>query len=101
MKPKQFNVDHDKIKKRKAKEVKQAITRMTSSERRLFLSVPDRYKHRFLRGFRGELSPRQAIKMNCLQCQSWTLSRVTNCTDNICPLHSHRPTGRVKEEKDE
>lgn len=50
------------------------------------------------KSFLGKVSPRQAIKMQCLECNGWSRKAVRECADNCCPLWLYRPT---KSEADE
>ena len=50
------------------------------------------------RSFLGKVSPRQAIKMQCLECNGWSRKAVRECADNCCPLWLYRP---IKSEADE
>ena len=45
----------------------------------------------FERVFRGEGSPRQAIKAMCLECLGFNADDIRNCTAPACPLFHNRP----------
>lgn len=53
--------------------------------------IPIKYQKQYIKAVNGELSPRQAIKINCLECVGWRRSEVTLCTDKTCPLYKYRP----------
>ena len=86
------------LKMKKEREINEAYGQMTVAERRFFQLIPNSYRYRFVKGFKGELSSRQAIKMMCLQCQLWKLSKVKDCLDTMCSLHPHRPKRKEKKE---
>jgi len=45
----------------------------------------------FERVFRGEASPRQAIKAYCCECQSFATAAIRDCPTATCPLFKYRP----------
>lgn len=45
----------------------------------------------FQRCFRGEASPRAAIKGQCLVCVWGDHAAIRNCTADACPLWEYRP----------
>ena len=53
--------------------------------------VPKRYRAHYLRSIRGEVSPRMAIKLNCLMCVGWDKEEAKLCTAPTCPLYQMRP----------
>jgi hypothetical protein len=53
--------------------------------------VPERYQALYERTQAGMASPRQAIKMQCLECVSYDQDEVKACTDTGCPLYLYRP----------
>ncbi len=36
------------------------------------------------------LSPIKAIRLNCLECVSWSAYEVKHCTAKLCPLYLYR-----------
>jgi hypothetical protein len=43
------------------------------------------------RAFKGEASPRAAIKAMCLVCLDFDRSEIGHCTAHACPLWEYRP----------
>lgn len=52
---------------------------------------PRRYQAMLVASVVGELSPRQAIKVACLECVCWQKTLVRTCTSLACPLYPLRP----------
>jgi hypothetical protein len=48
----------------------------------------------FARVFRGEASPRLAIKAYCLECLQFRVDDIRTCTAPDCPLFAYRPFQR-------
>ncbi len=53
--------------------------------------VPAIYRRLYDRAMRGELSPRQAIRLNCIHCCGWQREEAKLCTAPGCPLYAYRP----------
>ena len=53
--------------------------------------VPPKHRKLYLKVMRGEASPRQCIKVMCLECVNWQRSDVAHCTAPACPLYHLRP----------
>jgi hypothetical protein len=58
--------------------------------------APVKYRGLYLRALRGELAPRQAIKVKCYECCAWErleggTDRIGGCTVRGCPLWPLRP----------
>ncbi len=53
--------------------------------------VPESLRKLYGRCLLGIVSPRQAIKMQCLECVSYVREEVELCTDKGCPLYAFRP----------
>lgn len=53
--------------------------------------VPVKYKGIVERAVRGQSSPRDAIKAQCLECVGYVRTEVTLCTSFVCPLYMYRP----------
>jgi hypothetical protein len=51
----------------------------------------------FERVFRGEASPRAAIKAQCLECLAFNSDEIRNCTAPACPLYAYRPFQKREE----
>lgn len=64
---------------------------MTPTMTRRNEQAPAKYRNLHLKVMRGEVSPRQAIKVMCLECVGWERREVTACTSSACPLHRLRP----------
>ena len=60
--------------------------------------APVTYRGILERAFRGEASPRQAIKAQCLICVGFHREDVRTCSSSSCPLWDYRP---YQEKKDE
>lgn len=58
----------------------EVIGRDAPSKRKLFEKV-----------FRGEASPRQAIKAFCLECIGFEIDEIRRCSAPTCPLRAYRP----------
>lgn len=61
--------------------------------------VPPKYQALVEKALRGELSPRQAIKVKCLDCMGFVATDVHSCTaepgtEGACPLWHYRPYQR-------
>ena len=54
-------------------------------------TVPPKYRGLYLRVLNNEASPRQCIKVTCLECMGWVRSEVAKCTSVACPLFNKRP----------
>lgn len=53
--------------------------------------IPESFQGSYQKVLQGELSPRQAIKVQCCHCCGWDRKAVRLCGDNTCPLHCYRP----------
>lgn len=53
----------------------------------------------FKRCFRGEASPRAAIKAQCLICNWGNHAAISNCTANACPIWRYRPFVRQNDKQ--
>jgi hypothetical protein len=62
--------------------------------------APTSCKNTLSRAFSGSASPRQAIKVFCLQCCGFVRSDIENCSARACALHKYRPyqTGAEEDE---
>ncbi len=59
--------------------------------------IPKLYQKLYERAASGKASPRQAIRMQCLEGCGYERNEVTCCTDTGCPLYRYRPfQGRAK-----
>ena len=69
---------------------------------RLVARVPQRYRQMYERALRGELSPRAAVKVKCLECCAWARfdggeDRIGGCSVTGCPLYAYRPFQNAQE----
>ena len=80
---------------------------MTSEERiaKRRADMPSKYRKLYDRCMSGEASPREAIRMQCLECWAWVLVETAQCDNCACPLYQYRsnryvpvksPTERVQ-----
>lgn len=53
--------------------------------------VPVLYRLLYGRCMAGKASPRDAIKMQCLECMGYVRAEVENCDTCTCPLYRYRP----------
>ena len=53
--------------------------------------MPQQYRKLYDRVMSGKASPRQAIKMHCLECWGYVRTETQNCADYACPLRAYRP----------
>ena len=56
-----------------------------------WVGIPKRYRPLWLRLTRGEGTPRQAIKAQCLECCGFDRDAVRDCSARACPLWTKRP----------
>ena len=71
--------------------------------------TPKKYRKLYGRCMSGEASPRNAIRMQCLECWGWVQTETARCDNVCCPLFWYRPyqksakspTGRVREPNSE
>ena len=53
--------------------------------------MPKQYRKLYDRVIAGKTSPRDAIKMQCLECYGWVRSETAKCDNYACPLYCYRP----------
>lgn len=53
--------------------------------------VPTKYKRMFDRCIAGTASPREAIKLHCLECWGYSLDDAADCQGYACPLYAYNP----------
>ena len=53
--------------------------------------MPKQYRKLYDRVVAGKASPRDAIKMQCLECFGWVKIEMVRCDSCACPLFGHRP----------
>jgi hypothetical protein len=53
--------------------------------------MPSKHRSLYLKVINGEASPRQCIKVMCLECVGWQRNDVAHCTAPECPVYQHRP----------
>jgi hypothetical protein len=53
--------------------------------------VPELYRALFNRCIGGKASPREAIKMQCLECWGYVRNETATCDNAACPLWRYRP----------
>lgn len=61
-----------------------------AAQRRLS-GVPPRFRAKYVAALAGKASPREAIKIMCLECVGYVSADVAGCTSDACPLHKYRP----------
>ena len=66
---------------------------MTQEQRiaRRRADTPRRYQQLYDRCTSGTASPREAIKMQCLECWCWVQHETQTCDNYACPLWQYRP----------
>ena len=57
--------------------------------------TPTKYKSRYEKAIKGELSPRQAIKVFCFQCMGWNSAEANRCNTYNCPLWQYSPAATI------
>lgn len=61
------------------------------------IGIPKLYQGGYERAVCGKASPRQAIKLQCLECVGYERDEITRCTDTGCALYHYRPfQGRLR-----
>lgn len=53
--------------------------------------MPKLYRKLYDRVMAGKASPRDAIKMQCLECWAYVRAETQACDNYACPLHAYRP----------
>jgi hypothetical protein len=53
--------------------------------------MPKKYRQLYDRCMSGEASPREAIKMQCLECWMWVRAETETCDNYPCPLYHYNP----------
>ena len=74
---------------------------MNDRQHREIEQAPESCKTMLRRAFFADLSPRQAIKVFCLQCVGFSRSDIKNCSARACALHAYRPYQDDIEQYDE
>ncbi len=54
--------------------------------------IPAKYRKQYIKAINRQLSPRQAIKIFCLECVGWVRNEAVLCTSETCPLYKYRPS---------
>lgn len=69
------------------------VTRKTPEDRiaRRRSFVPVKYQQLYERCIAGTASPREAIKMNCLECWAHVRHETASCDNYACALWQYRP----------
>jgi hypothetical protein len=58
--------------------------------------IPRQYRKLYDRCITGQASPREAIKMQCLECCAWVKYEVVACNNHACSLFKYRPYQEVQ-----
>jgi hypothetical protein len=53
--------------------------------------TPKRYRKLYDRCMAAKASPRDAIRMQCLECWAWVQTETAQCDNCACPLFRYRP----------
>lgn len=53
--------------------------------------VPSKYRKMFDRCIAGTASPREAIRLQCLQCWAYVRTEAETCDNVSCPLFQYNP----------
>jgi hypothetical protein len=67
---------------------------MTTKQERIAkrrADMPKQYRKLYDRVVVGKASPRNAIKMQCLECWAYVRLETQTCDNYACPLYAYRP----------
>ena len=53
--------------------------------------MPKRYRKLYDKVMAGKASPRDAIRMQCLECYAWVQTETKKCDNYACALFCYRP----------
>ena len=53
--------------------------------------TPKKYRKLYDSCMAGTASPRNAIRMQCLECWAWVQTETAKCDNVCCPLYRYRP----------
>ena len=53
--------------------------------------MPKKYRKLYDKVMAGKASPRDAIRMQCLECFAWVQTETKKCDNCACPLYRYRP----------
>ena len=53
--------------------------------------TPKKYRKLYDCCMKGKASPRNAIRMQCLECWAWVQTETAKCDNVCCPLYRYRP----------
>jgi len=67
------------------------VEKMAFKRARRLATMPAAYRKLFERCWAGKVSPRAAIKCQCLECIGFERAAITGCTAYACPLWRLRP----------
>ena len=73
------------------KRIREFESKADMHTKKLFRWCPDTYKEHWMNACEGKASPKQAIKMFCLECVGWSRGEVARCPAKCCPLYALRP----------
>ena len=62
--------------------------------------VPIKYQKLYERCMTATASPREAIKMQCLECWAWVRTETELCDNYSCPLYRYNPYLKAPEVAD-
>jgi len=59
------------------------------------LAIPSKYRKLYDRVMAGKASPREAIKLHCLECFGYSQVDTKKCDNYLCKLYRFRPYQKV------
>lgn len=64
----------------------EADSRLTGPQQQILADAPAQFRGQYRQAFAGELSPRRAAKLQCLECCGWERKAARACEASACPL---------------
>lgn len=92
--------DREKTKESIEKEISDYRSTLQGSEKQFFDNVPTLYRYQVVKSKKRLLSPREAIRLNCIHCCGWSLKGAMLCTAKMCPMFAYKPKPKPKEKAD-
>ena len=63
---------------------------LDEKQRRRIETAPPKWREGLRKAIQGTVPPRYAIKMQCLECNGFSVADITTCTATACPLYQYR-----------
>lgn len=89
--------DREKTKEAIEKEIFDYESSLKGFEKQFFSNIPALYKNQYLKSKKMLLSPRAAIRLNCIHCCGWSLKEAQLCASKSCPMFEYRPKPKHQE----